>query len=105
MHRRCHRETHHLYEFLTRLQSKYEPIRAHLLTRLPHLSVLESLTDVRAADTLLRGVGQLHPTTILAAWASSSPAPPVASSPVALVASASTRGLHYTYCDCDSHMF
>jgi hypothetical protein len=101
-----------IYDFLTRLRSEYESIRAQLLAQHPRVTLMEALTEIHYEEILLREAGTLAlPSSVLAvrtaASVSSSPAaasftsPSRTSSPV--VPSTSSH-LHCTYCDKDGHV-
>jgi hypothetical protein len=88
-------EFHRVYEFLSRLRKEFEPRRAQLFAR-GRVSLLEALSEIRAEETRLRGVGLLEVPSVLAARA---PATPCASG-----GEGRPRArLHCGYCDKDGH--
>jgi hypothetical protein len=101
-------ELHRTYNFLTRLRDEFEPLRAHLLARLPYVSLMDALTEVRNEETRLRDTGLLQYATVLAAHSSSVhlAAPvPLASTPVVPAAArGESVGLHCHHCGRDGHV-
>ncbi|EEE66931.1 hypothetical protein OsJ_23790 [Oryza sativa Japonica Group] len=58
----CQRQRSHIdlcriYDFLTRLRSEYESIRAQLLARHPRVTLMEALTEIRYEEICLREAG------------------------------------------------
>ncbi len=113
----CQRQRSHIdlcriYDFLTRLRSEYESIRAQLLARHPRVTLMEALTEIRYEEICLREAGILsRPSSVLAvrttASLSSSSAAQSFTSPAhtsSLVVSSSSGHLHCTYCDRDGHV-
>jgi len=109
------------YEFLSRLRKEFEPRRAQLLAR-GRVPISEVISELRAEETRLSGVGLLAVTSVLAAHGpsspasstpSQSPAPPLLPTPQGQSQSRgqgqrqSRRGSrprsHCTYCDMDGH--
>lgn len=69
-----------IYDFLTRLRSEYESIRAQLLARHPRVTLMEALTEIHSEEIRLREAGIIsHPSSVLvrttASVSSSSAAP------------------------------
>jgi hypothetical protein len=88
-------EFHHVYEFLSRLRKEFEPRCAQLFAR-GRVSLLEALSEIRAEETRLRGVGLLEVPYVLVARA---PATPCASG-----GEGRPRAhLHCGYCEKDGH--
>ncbi|XP_052152889.1 uncharacterized protein LOC127771103 [Oryza glaberrima] len=112
----CQRQWSHMdlrciYDFLTRLRSEYESIRAQLLARHPRVTLMEALTDIHSEEIRLREAGIIsHPSSVLVrttASVSSSSAAPSFTLPAhtsSQVVSSSSGHLHCTYCDRDGHV-
>ena len=66
-------EFQRVHEFLSRLRSEFEPLRAHLLAR-GRVPISEVLAELRAEETRLRSAGLLVVKSVLAARAPMPPA-------------------------------
>ena len=108
-------EFQRVYEFLSRLRKEFEPRRAQLLAR-GHVPISKVLSELRAEETRLRGVGLLEVPSVLAARGPpSSPVPPTRATAPPLLPTPQGSGQshgqgrgsrprsHCTYCDMDGH--
>lgn len=110
---RADKEFHRLYEFLSRLRKEFEPQRARLFARVPRVTLLEALTELRAEETRLRGAGLLEIPTVLTARPPATPATPCssASAPLLPTPAGGSRPPsgggrpHCTYCEKDGHSY
>ena len=104
---RSHLELCRIHDFLTRLRAEYEQTCAQLLARYPRVTLLETLTSVRAEEIRLRAAGLLSlpsfPSILAASTPATSPATPspVVPSPVT---AAVGRRLHCTYYNKDRYV-
>jgi hypothetical protein len=106
-------ELRRTYNFLTRLHYEFEPLRAQLLARRSHVSLMDALTDIRNKEVHLYDVGLLQSSTVLAACSSasrSSSAHPAAPMPLASPsvvppgARGERGGLHCDHCGRNRHV-
>ncbi|EEE60658.1 hypothetical protein OsJ_14109 [Oryza sativa Japonica Group] len=54
-----HMDLRRIYDFLTRLRSEYESIRAQLLARHPRVTLMEALTEIHSEEIRLREAGAI----------------------------------------------
>jgi hypothetical protein len=65
-------ELRRIYDFLTRLRYKFEPLHAQLLARRPYVSLMDALTEVHNEEIHLHDADLLQSATVLAAHSSAS---------------------------------
>jgi hypothetical protein len=101
-------ELRHMYDFLTRLHDKFEPLRAQVLARHPCVSLMDALAEVHNEKTHLQDVGLLRVSSVLAARSSiacpAAPIPPT--SPLIALSGArgASIGLHCDHYGRDGHV-